>query len=225
MYKYIEHIEDLLYLHDCVIVPGFGGFIGNYTEATIHPKTGILTPPSKKVVFNKHLKQNDGLLIHWIARKEKIDYEKAERRLSLFCEELKVRLNQNQKIIFGSIGTFYTDRRFNIVFEPGEQNFLADTIGMHAIEVSPSGKKSIRAEYINTDSGNLVTRLFKYGLSAAMITGIIIISQQDIFKTDHQAETSNLQPTAIQAKTKPVHAPAIISPDCDFVEFDPLSTL
>lgn len=26
MNKYVEHIEELLYLHDCVIVPGLGGF-------------------------------------------------------------------------------------------------------------------------------------------------------------------------------------------------------
>ena len=82
MNKYVEHIEELLYLHDCVIVPGFGGFICDYTSANINEKTGTIVPPSKKVVFNKHLKQNDGLLIDWIARKEQIDYEKAQRRLA-----------------------------------------------------------------------------------------------------------------------------------------------
>ena len=78
MNKYVEHIEELLYLHDCVIVPGFGGFICDYTSASINEKTGTIVPPSKKVMFNKHLKQNDGLLIDWIARKEQIDYEKAQ---------------------------------------------------------------------------------------------------------------------------------------------------
>ena len=57
-------------------------------------------------MFNKHLKQNDGLLIDWIARKEQIDYEKAQRRLALFCEEIKVRLNQKQKVDFGKSEPF-----------------------------------------------------------------------------------------------------------------------
>ena len=127
MNKYVEHIEELLYLHDCVIVPGFGGFICDYTSANINEKTGTIVPPSKKVVFNKHLKQNDGLLIDWIARKEQIDYEKAQRRLALFCEEIKVRLNQKQKVDFGTIGTFSVDRRFNVLFESKNHNFLPAT--------------------------------------------------------------------------------------------------
>ena len=163
MNKYVEHIEELLYLHDCVIVPGFGGFICDYTSASINEKTGTIIPPSKQVVFNKHLKQNDGLLINWIARKEQIDYEKAQRRLALFCEEIKVRLNQKQKVDFGIIGTFSVDRRFNILFESKKHNFLPDVIGMDALPLETvNGKKArkINEELINTESGNLVTRLF-----------------------------------------------------------------
>ncbi|MDP3003404.1 MAG: hypothetical protein Q8N38_09780, partial [Bacteroidales bacterium] len=33
-------IRELLFGHDCVIVPGFGGFIGNYTPAHIDKSTG-----------------------------------------------------------------------------------------------------------------------------------------------------------------------------------------
>ena len=62
-------------------------------------------------MFNKHLKQNDGLLIDWIARKEQIDYEKAQRRLALFCEEIKVRLNQKQKVDYGAGSTFSSNPR------------------------------------------------------------------------------------------------------------------
>ena len=48
MNKYVEHIEELLYLHDCVIVPGFGGFICDYTSASINEKTGTSFPRLKK---------------------------------------------------------------------------------------------------------------------------------------------------------------------------------
>ena len=139
MNKYVEHIEELLYLHDCVIVPGLGGVICNYIGATINDKTGMIIPPAKKVVFNKHLKQNDGLLINWIARKEQIDYEKAQRRLALFREEVKVRLNQKQKVNFGKIGTLSVDRRFNILFESANHNFLPDVMGNGSN--APRGKR------------------------------------------------------------------------------------
>lgn len=226
MNKYVEHIEELLYLHDCVIVPGFGGFICNYTGATVNEKTGMLMPPTKRVVFNKHLKQNDGLLIDWIARKEQVDYEKAQRRLALFCEEIKVRLNQQQKIDFGKIGTFCVDRRFNVLFEPGNHNFLPDVIGMDAVNVQVNGKKvKQKEEYINTESGNLITRLFKFGLSAAVITGIVVISQQDIFQHEGNTNLTNVHPTAVKHKSTPVEDAPKISPACDFVDYDPAIVL
>jgi len=228
MNKYVEHIEELLYLHDCVIIPGFGGFICDYTSAIINEKTGMIIPPAKRVVFNKHLKQNDGLLIDWVARKEQIDYEKAQRRLALFCEEIKVRLNQKQKVDFGKIGTFSTDRRFNIIFEPGNFNFLPDVIGMEALPVTgTNGKKARKAseEYINTESGNMVARLFKFGLSAAVITGIVIISQQDIFQGNGTQNMTNMQPAPAKPRTVRVEPPAVISPACDFVDYDPVIDL
>lgn len=228
MNKYVEYIEELLYLHDCVIVPGFGGFICDYTSATINEKTGMIVPPAKRVVFNKHLKQNDGLLIDWVARKEQIDYEKAQRRLALFCEEIKVRLNQKQKVDFGKIGTFSVDRRFNIIFESGNYNFLPDVIGMESLPViTANGKKArkVSEEYINTESGNIVTRLFKFGLSAAVIAGIVVISQQDIFQGDGTQNMTNMQPTPVKNRTVQVEEPAVISPACDFVDFDPVIDL
>ena len=216
MNKYVEHIEELLYLHDCVIVPGLGGFICDYTSANINEKTGTIVPPSKKVVFNKHLKQNDGLLIDWIARKEQIDYEKAQRRLALFCEEIKVRLNQKQKVDFGTIGTFSVDRRFNVLFESKNHNFLPDVIGM---------ARKTQDELINTESGNLVTRLFKFGLSAAVVAGIVVISQQDIFQGDGMTNMTNMQPSPVKNKTIIVEDPAVISPNYDFVDYDPVIDL
>ena len=224
MNKYVEHIEELLYLHDCVIVPGFGGFICDYTSANINEKTGTIVPPSKKVVFNKHLKQNDGLLIDWIARKEQIDYEKAQRRLALFCEEIKVRLNQKQKVDFGTIGTFSVDRRVNVLFESKNHNFLPDVIGMVSLPLVTINGKKIRKtqdELINTESGNLVTRLFKFGLSAAVVAGIVVISQQDIFQGNGMTNMTNIQPSSVKNKTIIVDDPAVISPNYDFVDYDP----
>lgn len=224
MNKYVEHIEELLYLHDCVIVPGLGGFVCDYSGATINGKTGMITPPAKRVIFNKHLKQNDGLLIDWIARKEQIDYEKAQRRLALFCEEVKVRLNQKQEVDFGKIGSFSIDRRFNILFESGNHNFLPDVIGMEAMPVITTNDKKAKntdGKYINIESGNLVTRLFKFGLSAAMIAGIVVLSQQDIFQGDSTTNLSNMQPASMKSKWIQTEETAKISPYCDFVDYDP----
>ena len=94
MHKFIEYISDLLFLHDCVIIPDFGGFICNYKSAYIDDESGLICPPSKDILFNRNLTHNDGLLVSWIAGKENISYEKATSQLMLFCEDLKIRLNQ-----------------------------------------------------------------------------------------------------------------------------------
>ena len=67
------YLSELLYLHDCVIIPGFGGFVGNKKSAYIHPVSGIIYPPSKTLLFNKNLTQNDGLLATHIAKEEELD--------------------------------------------------------------------------------------------------------------------------------------------------------
>ncbi|NLA48282.1 MAG: hypothetical protein GX876_02335, partial [Bacteroidales bacterium] len=55
-------IRELLFSHDCVIVPGFGGFVGNYAPARIDRATSTFYPPSKQISFNRNLRNNDGLL-------------------------------------------------------------------------------------------------------------------------------------------------------------------
>lgn len=221
MNKYIEYIEQLLYLHDCVIIPNFGGFIGVHASASIDEKTGNITPPSKHIVFNKYLQQNDGLLINWISRKDEIPYEKAERRLTLFQEELKIRLNQKQQIDFGKIGIFSTDKRFNIIFTPSNHNFLIEAIGMQTL--ISNANPAFQKEIINMENGNVISRLFKYGVSAAVIAGIVIISQQDIFQKDSNITTTSIQPINTHSDIQDSPRHAVISPEQDFVEYDPLN--
>ena len=58
-----QQIKDLLILHDCVIIPNFGAFVGNQLSASMHPVTHLILAPSKKLLFNKNITQDDGLLI------------------------------------------------------------------------------------------------------------------------------------------------------------------
>ena len=76
MKKPLEHyISDLLYIEDCIIIPDFGGFIVNDKSATINDKSGEITPPSKTILFNSQLVNNDGILINHIAKEENISHK------------------------------------------------------------------------------------------------------------------------------------------------------
>lgn len=249
MHKFIEYISDLLFLHDCVIIPDFGGFICNYRSARIDEASGVIYPPTKDILFNRNLTHNDGLLVSWIAAKEGISYEKATSQLALFCEDLKVRLNQKQRIAFGDVGVFFTDRRFNIIFEPSRSNFFADAYGMEPVEaekiVTPEKlkPKSLNiptasaapdmTAYLNMDSGNIVHRMLKYGLAAAAIAGVVVLSQLDIFHFNSREisgispQTTTIQPTIpmVPQSTSEQICNTVISPDHDYVDYDPLNDL
>ena len=55
------HIDFLLHAHDCIIVPGLGGFVVN--EMGVE-KNGLwgLDAPTFEIIFNSKLSYNDGLL-------------------------------------------------------------------------------------------------------------------------------------------------------------------
>lgn len=246
MHKFIEYISDLLFLHDCVIIPDFGGFICNYKSAYIDENSGLICPPSKDILFNRNLIHNDGLLVNWIASKEHISYDKATTQLTLFCEDLKIRLNQKQRVAFGDIGVFFTDRRFNIIFEPARSNFFAETFGMEPVRLSVAEASPIRpvqigkptapdmSAYINLESsGNVLHRLLKYALAAAAVAGVVVISQLDIFHFNtNDAPGKFMNNTTVQPELPTIQSTnsgqtfnTVISPESDYVDYDPIEDL
>ena len=94
MNKSVEYyISELLFLHNCIIIPEFGGFVGNKKPAQLNEKTGILKPPSKQILFNPNLKTNDGLLIAHIAHQENISQQSAQENVKTFSKKFKSIVN------------------------------------------------------------------------------------------------------------------------------------
>ena len=93
MNKMVEHyISELLFLHDCVILPNFGGFVGNPQSAKLNKTTGVLSPPSKQILFNTNLKTNDGLLITHISNQEGITQEQAKNEVGNYATKIADKL-------------------------------------------------------------------------------------------------------------------------------------
>ncbi|WP_294630780.1 SPOR domain-containing protein [uncultured Bacteroides sp.] len=63
MIELAKHIEVLLLENDCVIVPGFGGFVAHYAPATHLKEENLFLPPNRTIGFNSQLKLNDGVLV------------------------------------------------------------------------------------------------------------------------------------------------------------------
>ena len=90
-------IRELLFGHDCVIVPGFGGFIGNYTPARIDKNSGTFYPPVKQISFNRNLNHNDGLLIGKISGFSNMTYGDTRNMVEEFVAELRRQTGERRK--------------------------------------------------------------------------------------------------------------------------------
>jgi cell division septation protein DedD len=130
-------ISDLLSLHDCVIIPGFGGFIGNYSPARIDPVHHTFSPPSKKLLFNVNLKQNDGLLAQAVAAEAGTSYNDACRMVDEMAATCRHELKSGKSYVIPGVGRLYSGREGNIQFEQEKNaNLLPEAFGLASF-ISP----------------------------------------------------------------------------------------
>ncbi len=127
--KLANYISDLLYRYECVIVPGFGGFVTNNKSAKINFKNNTLLPPYKQITFNSHLVNNDGLLANYIASIDKISYNCALNYIQFEIESWNKKLKV-QELILDMIGSF-TLINNKLLFEPQYKvNYLTESFGL-----------------------------------------------------------------------------------------------
>ncbi len=133
-----SYISDLLYHHDCVIVPGLGGFVVNYKSAVINQIQNTFYPPSKSISFNKNLKNNDGLLANYIASKTNKEYNTVVRIIEEQVLEINQALKQDKKWLFENIGLLFFNEENNLLFEPENKiNYLIDSYGLTVFQKQP----------------------------------------------------------------------------------------
>ncbi len=128
-----HYISELLEDQDCVIIPDFGGFIGNYASARINPVNHRIDPPFRKITFNKLLVHNDGLLAAYIAKKEEEKYESALARIKNYSVYLKSELNANQRINIDKVGILYKQADGTFRFEQfKDAKFFSEGFGLES---------------------------------------------------------------------------------------------
>lgn len=138
-------IRELLFGHDCVIVPGFGGFIENYAPARIDKTTGTFYPPVKQISFNRNLNHNDGLLIKQISASLGVNYGDAREIVAEFTVEIRKKLEKGDNVIFDRIGAFNVNHEGNIEFEPDRSvNYHLDSYSLESFQYNPLEAYDVR---------------------------------------------------------------------------------
>lgn len=131
-----RHISALLYDHECVIVPGFGGFVTNYAPARYNEISQVFNPPSYRITFNQQLKNNDGLLINFISERDGMSYDQAKEKVTQWVEQSHHTLKQGIKLHLAQIGILSLNKEGKYHFYPDEDiNYLKDAFGLSAFRI------------------------------------------------------------------------------------------
>lgn len=142
-------IRELLFGNDCLIIPGFGGFIGNFSPARADEKSGTFYPPVKQISFNRNLNHNDGLLISRISQSTGVNYADSRRMVEEFVKEIAGRLARGEKVVFDHIGYFVNNHENSVQFEPEANiNYHPGSFGLEPFQWFPVKDYDVRKRVI-----------------------------------------------------------------------------
>lgn len=124
-------VAQLLRENDCVIVPDFGGFITEFSDAKIDLISLEMSPPAKVIAFNRDLNSDDNLLISYVSKTENISLAEAKNEVAIAVESINKSLSEQKKFVFGNLGFFLmTENGISFSFSE-EINLLNSSFGLN----------------------------------------------------------------------------------------------
>ena len=204
-----NYIKELLFQHDCVIIPDFGGFVANIQSSKINKTQNSFSPPYKEISFNRDLKHNDGLLIGYVSRAKNIGFVDAKRLVDLFVKNLNLKLNKGKKAVIEDVGTLRMDKEKNIQFEPSNTiNFLLDSYGLDHFNFNPLEEydvtKRIQKKFEERSPASLSRRRTLRRLAIAIpVAAALVLIPLKTNMLDFNADISSLNPFSKTEQVQP----------------------
>ncbi len=193
------YIRELLFRHDCVIIPGFGAFIGNYFPARVDRKEGFFQPPSRKITFNRHLTGNDGLIIGHISSTQGIGYGEARDIVNDWAGELRRKIMAGNPVTMDHLGVFSLNYEGSIVFEPDLTiNYLLSSYGLSAYHRHPVTGFDVRKKVLekrhepSVSQPTVRTLLTRAAVIIPVLVALALVPFNDhLFKGNMEESTLN----------------------------------
>lgn len=146
MIELSRHIECLMLKHDCVIVPGLGGFVTQYVPARYVSDEQLFLPPYRSVGFNSQLTLNDGLLVQSYMQAYGTDYSETLKLIDDAVMQLKNELQEKGEYELSGIGKLIMGIEGTYNFIPCEAGVLSPELyGLDAVNVA-AVKHTVQAE-------------------------------------------------------------------------------
>lgn len=180
-----KYISELLCEHDCVILPGFGGFVARPVSAQFSKTGNMLLPPGKSLVFNKNLSNNDGLLAGYLMEKENLPYKDAISKIERLITECKRTLENGKRVELENTGLLYYSSENNLLFEPSlHKSHEINSFGLMAVnavkleEESAAAEPIIKPEYRTLEtktSGNKTLMRISVAVSSLLLFFFLVL--------------------------------------------------
>lgn len=235
MISIVEHIEYLMMRNDCVVIPGWGAFIANYTPAAFpEDGSGLLERPRRSIGFSPSVDHNDGVLAQSLVRREGIPYDIAMRHIADSVATFRRRLEKGHEVSMGSLGYFRrVDGRYNEFVSSQHVQVRDRYFGLSDLDIKPlsvleqeAGRQtvaSVDAPAMLSSRNLFVRKAVRVAASVAVMLGLGILLSTPII-VDRSHDTASMAPsvTAPQPQTlAPTVEQAVVNPGIARVEAYP----
>ncbi len=188
-----QYIEELIIQHECVIVPGLGGFVTYRDKASI--RNNQLYAPTQRVRFNQLLTYHDGLLTEAYMRDRQISYAAALEAIETDIKLITTSLNSGNTFILGRIGALSLSADNTIILKNEDCKFLPENIGLPVVNLKQLTAQSNKDNTITLNIPRASSNIIRY---AAMIIAVFIFSLSiptPVTDATHEASFYRVQST------------------------------
>lgn len=151
-----KFIHELLLENDIVIVPGFGAFVSEYKPAEISEDSDEIKPPSKTVSFNPQIRNNDGLLVGYVAEKKRSSHFDALKKIEKDREEILYKLDKGEKVELDEVGVLCYGKDNIVEFSSlQDESMFLDSFGLEATAMSdiPEEQEDVVENVFHEEAG------------------------------------------------------------------------
>jgi cell division septation protein DedD len=202
MFNINEILKELVQLHDCVIFPNLGGFVAQYSPAKLELHKTVISPPSKQILFNKNLVNNDGLLVNAVAQNKNITYQESLEFLGSLLIEINQNLDDQNQFEFDGIGVLFKVQGV-LNFKQNSNNLLTLSYGLRPINIEEFNSENKITKVVNLDPSRISNSQIKNWAIAASVIIIVFYSawipfKTQLFKKNGDFNYSDLNPFTFQ---------------------------
>jgi cell division septation protein DedD len=182
-----RHIDLLLRTNDCVILPGFGGFIAHTVPAYYASEEHLYYPPTRNISFNASITMNDGLLAQSYMKSYQVDYARATYMIDVAIEELREMLDEVGSVTLPRIGLIKQDIYQTIQFIPetagisspkhfGLSSFFMQELGqLQAMSAKTEQSQSVITQTEKTFDLHISKHMLRQVMSTAAVLLLLLM--------------------------------------------------